>query len=92
MSPLRALSIFGFALAIGGGAFGTFLLVARLAFGSEWAAQGVFTLFAILFFFVGAQFLAFGLLGEYIGRIYAEVRRRPRYVVRDETVGSEPHT
>jgi len=42
----------------------------------------VFTLFAILFFFVGCQFVAFGLLGEYIGRIYQEVRDRPRYMVK----------
>ena len=38
-------------------------------------------LFAILFFFVGIQILALGLIGEYIGRIYLEVRRRPRYVI-----------
>ena len=49
--------------------------------------DGVFTLFAILFFFVGAQFLAFGLLGEYIGRIYQEVRNRPTYLLRDEEPG-----
>jgi hypothetical protein len=48
----------------------------------EGTAQGVFTLFAILFFFVGCQFIAFGLLGEYIGRIYQEVRDRPRYMVK----------
>ena len=41
----------------------------------------MFTLFAILFFFVGCQFIAFGLLGEYIGRIYQEVRSRPRYQI-----------
>ncbi len=52
--------------------FGALLMVARLIFGAEWAAQGVFTLFAILFFFLGAQFFAFGLMGEYIGRIYRE--------------------
>jgi undecaprenyl-phosphate 4-deoxy-4-formamido-L-arabinose transferase len=44
-------------------------------------SEGVFTLFAILFFFVGIQVLALGLIGEYIGRIYMEVRRRPRYVI-----------
>jgi len=44
--------------------------------------EGVFTLFAILFFFVGAIMFGIGILGEYVGRIYQEVRRRPRYVVR----------
>ena len=65
--------------------FGLFLMIMRLIFGSVWAAQGVFTLFAILFIFTGAQFLALGLLGEYIGRIYHDVRARPRYFV-DRTV------
>jgi undecaprenyl-phosphate 4-deoxy-4-formamido-L-arabinose transferase len=56
----------------------------RIALGSEWAAQGVFTLFAALFVFVGAQFVALGILGEYLGRVYDQVRQRPRYVVRTE--------
>src|SRR5262249_17254365 len=51
--------------------------------GPEWAVSGVFTLFAVLFFFVGAQFIAFGLLGEYVGRIFQAVRERPAYVLRD---------
>jgi undecaprenyl-phosphate 4-deoxy-4-formamido-L-arabinose transferase len=58
-----------------------FLFVMRLIHGPEWAAEGVFTLFAILFIFIGAQFLGMGLLGEYIGRIYHDVRARPRYFV-----------
>ncbi|MEZ2696312.1 undecaprenyl-phosphate 4-deoxy-4-formamido-L-arabinose transferase, partial [Hafnia alvei] len=44
-------------------------------------AEGVFTLFAVLFTFIGAQFVGLGLLGEYIGRIYNDVRARPRYFV-----------
>jgi undecaprenyl-phosphate 4-deoxy-4-formamido-L-arabinose transferase len=80
--PLRALLYIGVGLAFLGIAFGILLGILRLYFGSEWAAQGVFTLFAILFFFVGAQFFALGLIGEYIGRIYREVRKRPRYIVR----------
>jgi len=84
MFPLRALSTFGVTMALGGVGFAALLLVLRFAFGAQWAGEGVFSLFAVLFVFVGAQFLAFGLLGEYIGRIYDEVRRRPQYVVRAE--------
>jgi undecaprenyl-phosphate 4-deoxy-4-formamido-L-arabinose transferase len=58
------------------------LLIGRLVEGHEWAVSGVFTLFAVLFFFLGILLFSIGLLGEYVGRIYLEVRRRPRYVVR----------
>jgi undecaprenyl-phosphate 4-deoxy-4-formamido-L-arabinose transferase len=67
--------------------FGVFLLLMRLLRGSGWAAQGVFTLFAVLFIFIGGQFMALGLLGEYVGRIY-QSRARPWYVVRT-VVGRE---
>ena len=84
--PLRLLSIFGAVTSAAGVGFGILLLVLRFVFGSEWAAHGVFTLFAILFIFVGAQFIGMGLLGEYIGRLYYDVRARPRYFV-DRVVG-----
>ena len=80
--PLQAVSLIGTAVALGGIAFGVFLFIRRLVVGAE--VEGVFTLFAILFFFVGLQILALGLIGEYVGRIYQEVRRRPRYVVAEE--------
>ena len=80
-SPLRLLSVLGGITSILGVGLGVFLLIMRLAYGAEWAAQGVFTLFAVLFIFSGAQFVAMGLLGEYIGRIYHDVRARPRYFV-----------
>lgn len=81
-APLRMLGIVGTLVSMAGIGFGVLLLLMRLIFGAEWAAQGVFTLFAILFIFVGAQFIGMGLLGEYIGRIYHDVRARPRYFVR----------
>jgi undecaprenyl-phosphate 4-deoxy-4-formamido-L-arabinose transferase len=84
--PLRVLSLVGTAISFLGISFGILLLILRLAFGKEWAAEGVFTLFAILFIFIGAQFIGLGLLGEYIGRIYTDVRARPRYFVQ-EVVG-----
>ena len=85
MLPLRMMSLAGLILAACGIAFGLLLLILRLYLGSEWAAEGVFTIFSILFFFVGSQFIAFGMLGEYIGRIYDEVRRRPRFIIREES-------
>ena len=80
--PLRVLSVVGGIISVGGIGLGMLILIMRLVWGPEWAAQGVFTLFAILFVFVGAQFIGLGLLGEYIGRIYHDVRDRPRYFVR----------
>lgn len=80
--PLKIMLYSGFVLAFLGITFGIVLAVARLYFGAPWAAEGVFTLFAVLFFFVGAQFLAFGVMGEYVGRIYREVKKRPPYTIR----------
>jgi len=79
--PLRLLSVVGGIISSIGVGLGLFLIIMRLIHGPEWAAQGVFTLFAVLFIFIGAQFVAMGLLGEYIGRIYHDVRARPRYFV-----------
>lgn len=81
--PLKLLSILGAGMAVAGIAFAFLLLIARIVLGAAWAANGVFTLFAFLFFFIGLQFMAFGILGEYIGRIYQDVRRRPRYFVQE---------
>jgi undecaprenyl-phosphate 4-deoxy-4-formamido-L-arabinose transferase len=90
--PLRVLTVVGGTLAALGFALGMALVVARLIFGAAWAVGGVFTLFAVLFFLVGAQFMGLGLLGEYLGRIYAEVRARPRYFVREVVNRTEPET
>ena len=79
--PLQMLSVFGVITAAVGFLLFLGLVIYRFLY-PEGTAQGVFTLFAILFFFVGCQFIAFGLLGEYIGRIYQEVRDRPRYMVK----------
>jgi undecaprenyl-phosphate 4-deoxy-4-formamido-L-arabinose transferase len=79
--PLRLLSVLGGVTSILGVGLGVFLLIMRLVHGPHWAAEGVFTLFAVLFMLIGAQFVAMGLLGEYIGRIYHDVRARPRYFV-----------
>jgi undecaprenyl-phosphate 4-deoxy-4-formamido-L-arabinose transferase len=86
--PIQAVSLAGIGIALLGVGFGGFLFLRRLLVGPE--VEGVFTLFAILFVFVGLQILALGLIGEYIGRIYLEVRRRPRYVI--QRVFEQPQT
>lgn len=88
--PLRLLSFIGALISLCGISFGTLLMVLRFVYGATWASEGVFTLFALLFIFIGAQFVALGLLGEYIGRIYHDVRGRPRYFVEHITAASDP--
>jgi len=81
-APLRLLSFVGGGLAFAGFAFSFMLIFMRLVFGAAWAVEGVFTLLAVLFIFVGMQLLGLGLVGEYIGRIFNDVRGRPRYVLK----------
>ncbi len=87
--PLQFMSFLGIALALASGALFLLLMIDRLLFGSQ--VQGVFTLFAITFCLLGVLLFSIGLLGEYIGRIYEQVRGRPRYVVQavlDDTAGA----
>ncbi|PLP96544.1 glycosyltransferase [Cupriavidus pauculus] len=91
--PLQWFSAIGTMLSITSAGLFVVLLVRRFIFGSE--VQGVFTLFAFTFFLIGIMLFGIGLLGEYIGRIYQEVRDRPRYRIqavleRDPKQGSKP--
>jgi undecaprenyl-phosphate 4-deoxy-4-formamido-L-arabinose transferase len=80
--PLRSTMVMGVLMAAASMLAALVLIAGRIIKGHEWAVSGVFTVFSVLFFFVGAMFFALGLLGEYVGRIYMEVRHRPRYVIR----------
>jgi len=95
-TPLRLLSIIGFSMALLGGLFALLLVVLRLIFGAPWAGDGTFVLFAVLFVFTGGQFIGMGLLGEYLGRMYSDVRARPRFfiekVLRSQPVQPSAHT
>jgi undecaprenyl-phosphate 4-deoxy-4-formamido-L-arabinose transferase len=79
--PMQLFSAFGFGVSVLSVLFGIGLVVRRLVYGANPAEQGVFTLFAIAFLLIGVTLFGLGLLGEYIGRIYEEVRRRPRYII-----------
>ena len=84
--PLQVFTMFGMVVALLSGLFVIFLFVRRLVIGPE--AEGVFTLFAILYLLVGLGILGLGIIGEYVGRIYLEVRRRPRFVIREVLEGA----
>ena len=77
--PLQFVSFAGIVLSMVSAFFVVFLAVRRLVVGPE--AEGLFTLFGIAFFLLGILLFSVGLLGEYVGRIYQEVRRRPRYLI-----------
>jgi undecaprenyl-phosphate 4-deoxy-4-formamido-L-arabinose transferase len=79
--PIQALSLTGIGISLLATLLGTSLIAHRLIYGPQ-QEGALWTLFAVAFFFFGMVFLAFGLIGEYIGRIYLEVRRRPTYIVR----------
>ena len=77
--PLQLFSMLGMLVSLGSGLLVVLLVARRLIFGPE--VEGVFTLFAIVFFLLGIALFGIGMLGEYIGRIYQEVRDRPRYLI-----------
>jgi undecaprenyl-phosphate 4-deoxy-4-formamido-L-arabinose transferase len=77
--PLQLFSMVGMAVAVLSALLVAYLFVRRLLVGPE--AEGLFTLFGIVFFLIGVALFGIGLLGEYVGRIYAQVRERPRYIV-----------
>jgi len=77
--PLQMFSLLGMTLSLLSALLVVVLIIRRFLLGAE--AEGVFTLFAIAFFFMGVILFGIGLVGEYVGRIYQQVRARPRYVV-----------
>ena len=77
--PLQIFTLTGMLIAVLSLFFVLFLAIRRLIVGPE--AEGLFTLFGVMFFLVGVLLFGLGVVGEYIGRIYAQVRQRPRFVI-----------
>jgi undecaprenyl-phosphate 4-deoxy-4-formamido-L-arabinose transferase len=77
--PLQLFSMVGMVVALFSAFAFVALLIRRIWVGSE--AEGLFTLFSVVFLLIGVALFGIGLLGEYVGRIYAQVRERPRYLV-----------
>jgi polyisoprenyl-phosphate glycosyltransferase len=82
--PLRLLTYAGLFIALLGFAVGLFFIVRRLL-GIEIAQTGFTTLVTLMLFLGGVQLIGIGVLGEYLGRVYDEVKRRPNYIVKRTT-------
>ena len=95
-APLRLWSAVGAVIALMSLAFGVWIVLEHFMFGS--AVPGWATLVCGMMFLSGVQLLSIGILGEYVGRIFEEVKQRPVYVVGSEAgrggieSPSEPHT
>ncbi|MDE2260052.1 MAG: glycosyltransferase [Betaproteobacteria bacterium] len=91
--PLQLFSLLGMVLSLLSGLFVVYLFIRRLIVGPE--AEGLFTLFAITFFLISILLFGIGLLGEYVGRIYQQVRGRPRFLIEailEAPPGNNPHS
>ncbi len=86
--PLQFFTLIGIIVSTLSIIFVIYLFVRRLVVGPE--AAGVFTLFAIAFFIMGLILLGLGIIGEYIGRIYQETLKRPRFKIREIVEKKEP--
>lgn len=80
--PLRMLSLVGICLSLLSFAYGLFIVVTYWMFGDP--VQGWASLITVVLFFAGVQLISVGVLGEYIARIFGEVKHRPVYLVRQQ--------
>ncbi|MEN9401416.1 MAG: hypothetical protein RL091_119 [Verrucomicrobiota bacterium] len=79
--PLRLLTYTGVFVSAAGFVIGSFFVIRRLL-GVEIAQTGFTTLVTLVLFLGGVQLIGIGILGEYLARVYDEVKQRPPYIVR----------
>lgn len=79
--PLQLFTMLGMVVSFLSGILVVYMVGRRLLIGPE--VEGVFTLFAILFFLISVVIMGIGLVGEYLGRIFQALSHRPRFVIRE---------
>ena len=87
--PLRMLTYAGIFVAFMGFAGGLFFILWRVL-GNETSQQGFTTLVTLVLFLGGVQLIGIGVLGEYLGRVYDEVKQRPHYIVKSRANAPSP--
>jgi glycosyltransferase involved in cell wall biosynthesis len=81
--PLRAATYLGLLVSISAFGLGIFYIVTFFAWRKQYGTGFTTTIVSVLFL-GGVQLVSIGILGEYIGRIYEEIKQRPLYVVQDK--------
>jgi glycosyltransferase involved in cell wall biosynthesis len=83
IAPLRLVSYFGLLLAVAALGYGAWVIFDYFLFGVD--TPGYATIVVGMMFFSGIQLISIGILAEYVGRIYEEVKQRPTYLLRSKT-------
>jgi dolichol-phosphate mannosyltransferase len=81
VGPLRLAVLFGLLAVFGSSFYALYAIIERLFFGTA-PPRGFPALIVAIIFLAGVQLLVMGLIGEYLGRVYEEVKGRPHYIVR----------
>src|SRR5690606_15758695 len=79
-APLEFFTLVGFSVSLLSVFLFLYIIIQRIFHGPD--SHGLFTLFAILYFLIGILLMGLGIVGEYIGRIQEDVRKRPRFIIK----------
>ena len=79
-APLEFFTLVGFFVSFLSVLLFLYIIIQRIFHGPD--SDGLFTLFAILYFLIGILLMGLGIVGEYIGRIQEDVRKRPRFIIK----------
>ena len=87
-TPLRMSTIFGLISSLSAFIYMIFVFIKTIFFGE--AVQGFPTIIIIILFLGGIQLISLGVIGEYLGRIFHETKRRPNYFIREKSLTPDP--
>jgi undecaprenyl-phosphate 4-deoxy-4-formamido-L-arabinose transferase len=80
-APLEFFTMSGIVVAFFSMLLFVYLTIKRIILGSD--SDGIFIFFVLGYFLIGTLLIGLGIVGEYIGRIYEEIRKRPRFIIKE---------